>query len=134
MIVRPDRQAAGKELVKIAAGNHIVAVQVFLLQQIHQLSGLSDFTLAVVIGLQVQVHQDQLFLAAFDGQAADQQTALEVGRAHRPCEGAGERHAFRLADFIIGRGQQTAVNLSQGRPGNRNKGTGIIQRIGRNSL
>ena len=60
-------QRAGEGLIPVAARDNVVALGVFLVQQAKKLLGLSLLPLAVVIGLQMEVDQNELPFAALDG-------------------------------------------------------------------
>lgn len=53
-------QPAGENLIKISAGNDIVALFVFRFYKLAQLLGLGDFALAVVIRFKVEIDEHEL--------------------------------------------------------------------------
>ena len=123
-------ERAGEDLVEIAAGDHIVALLVFALDKIAQLLGLGDLALAVVIGLEMEVHKAELLVGPLDRQPARQQAALEVDRAHRPRKRAGQRDALGTRDVIALRCREDArVDLADRRHRVGYEGNREVQRL-----
>ena len=129
--VRIDRQAAGKDLIEVAARNDVIALRVFVLNESAQLLCLGDLALAGVVCFQMEVYQHKLLVAALDREIACEQAALEICDPHRPGEGAGEGDTVGLVNReTLRHGEQAAVYLADGRPGNGHKGTGVVERVG----
>ena len=89
---RIARLRSREALVEIAARNDIVALFIFLLKDLQEQLCLRSLALAVVIGLQMQVDDDQLLLdavlgLALDGKTRNEQATLEVRNAQRPLKG-----------------------------------------------
>ena len=82
-------QTAREALVKVASGNHVVALPVLFFQKSYELTGLFELSLSFVIGLEMEIDKDQLLLAPQNGVAGDEQTAFEIGRGERPGERTG---------------------------------------------
>ena len=123
-------KSAGEDLVKVAAGNDIVALLVFALDKLTKLLGLGDLALAVVVCLEVEVNDDKPLIRAGDGQVAHQQASLEVCGADGPIERAGERQALRGINVKYRGGQKSAVDSADGRQGEGDEIAGIVKSVG----
>ena len=122
-------ETAGEGLVEIAAGDDIVALLIFALNELAQLIGLGDFALPAVVGLEVEIDEYELLVRPLDRQIAHQQAALEIRDAQRPGEGAGERDALSLFDRVVCCCEQTAVNPADRRNRDGYKGAGVVERV-----
>ena len=76
----------------------------------------------------MQVHEHELLLQAVDGDAGDEQTALEIGDAHRPRERARQAVTRGSRDVVAAVGRNAGVHAADGfRDGIGHIITGIVQ-------
>ena len=117
-------------MVKISAGNNIVAFFVFRLQKFSEHFCLCGFALAVVIGFQVEIDNNKTAVTSFNGAIAYQKAAFEICSAYRPTKRAGKSNALGRFNPKIGNGHKTAVHFAYCRKRKRNISAAVIKRKG----
>ena len=122
-------QPAGERLVEVAAGDDVVALGVFLLEERFERGGLRGLAFAVVIRLQVEVDEHELSVRALEVDIHRHQAALEVGHRYRPLERARQGDALGRGD---GRGRErhdAGAHLADRRDGVGHEGTFVVARV-----
>ena len=61
---------AGEIMVEVAAADNVIALFILCCQKLHKHFGLGGLSLTVIVGLQMQVYQHKLLVAALNGEIA----------------------------------------------------------------
>ena len=130
MSIGPVFFSAGENLVPVSTCYNIISLFIFLGEEGSELFGLLYLAVVYIVALQVKIHQHQFLLGVRDGHPGHQKAALEVRNGNRPGKWTGQADPRRLRNSVPGSSQQTAVHLSDGRPGIGHKLAGDIQRKG----
>ena len=110
-------QPAGERLVEVAAGDDVVALGIFLLEERLERGGLRGLALAVVIRLQMEVDEHELHVRAFEINIYRHQAALEVGNRYRPLERARQGDALGRGDRCARERHDSGTHLADRRDG-----------------